>query len=109
MFSGFWFWNLNADPAQAVRGKRPNENVYSHHDEIEEPPKKMERFELDDSDDEWSVCLPPDLENFVRKYMKKYAGDNTPYNPAPGNVDTPQAPHFGYLHQWTDKGNCYRK
>ena len=42
----------------------------------------MGRFELDDSDDELSVCLPPDLENFIRKYMKKYDGDNTAHNPA---------------------------
>ena len=82
MFSRFRFWNLNADPAQAVRGKRPNENDYSHHDEIEEPPKKTGQFELDDYDDELSACLHPDLENFVRKYMKKYAGDNTAPNPA---------------------------
>ena len=82
MFSRFRFWNLNADPAQAVRGKRPNENDYYHHDEIEEPPKKMGQFQLDDSDDELSACLHPDLENFVQKYMKKYAGDNTAPNPA---------------------------
>ena len=82
MFSRFRFWNLNEDPAQAVRGKRPNENDYYHHDEIEEPRKKMGQFQLDDSDDELSACLHPDLENFVRKYMKKYAGDNTAPNPA---------------------------
>ena len=67
MSSGFRFRKCNVDPAQAVGGKRPNENNNSHHDEIEEPTEKMGRFELDDSDDKSSVCLPPDLENFVRK------------------------------------------
>ena len=32
--------------------------------EIAEPPGKMEWIKLDDSDDESSVCLPSDLENF---------------------------------------------
>ena len=51
MFSGFRFRNRNADPTQAVEGKRPNENDNSRHEEIEQPPEKMGRFELDDSDE----------------------------------------------------------
>ena len=51
MFSGFRFRNRNADPTQAVGGKRPNENDNSRHEEIEQPPEKMGRFELDDSDE----------------------------------------------------------
>ena len=97
MFSGFRFSNLNADPAQAVGGKTLNKNENSHHDEIEEPPEKMGRFELDDSDDESSVCLPPDLEYLVRKYIRKHVGDKAikkrvlMNNPVPGNVDKPVA------------------
>ena len=49
-----------------MEGKRQNQNHNSHHDEIEELPEKMRRFELDDSDYESSVCLAPDLEYFVR-------------------------------------------
>ena len=75
MFSGFRFRNRNADPAQAVGGKRPNENDNSHYDEIEEPPEKMGRSELDDSDDESSVCLPLDLKNFVPKHVRKDLGE----------------------------------
>ena len=41
MFSGFRFRSRNADSAQTVGGKRPNENDNSHHDETEEPPEKM--------------------------------------------------------------------
>ena len=66
MLCGFHLRNRNADPPQALGG-RPSENDNSHHDEIEEPTEKMARFELNDSDDEFSVCLPPDLENIVRK------------------------------------------
>ena len=65
MFSGFRFRNRNADPAQALGGKRPNENDNSHHDEIEEPTEKMGRSELD------SLCLPLDLKNFVPKHVRK--------------------------------------
>ena len=78
-------------------GKIPNENGNSHHDDIEEPPEKMGRFELGDSDDESSVCLPPDLENFVRKYLRKHVGDKAikervlTDNPVPRNVDQPPA------------------
>ena len=74
-------------------GKRPNKNDNSHHDEIEEPPEKVLRFELDDSDDQSSLCLLPDLKNFVRKYMRKHVDDKTiklrvlTNNPVPGNVD----------------------
>ena len=75
MFSGFRFRNRNADPAQAVGEKRPNENDNSPYDEFGEPPEKTRRFEFDDSDDESSVCLPSDLENFVRKYIRKHVGD----------------------------------
>ena len=52
MFSRFQFRNCNADPAQVLERKRPIKNDNSHHDEIEESPEKMGRFELDDSDDE---------------------------------------------------------
>ena len=58
-----------------MEGKRPNENHNSHHDEIEELPEKMGRFQLDNSDDESSVCLAPHLEYFVRIYMRKHIGD----------------------------------
>ena len=81
--------------AQAVGGKRLNENDKSHHDGTEEPPEKMGRFELDDSDDESSVCLPSTLENFVRKYIRKHVGDKAikervlTDKPVPGNVDRP--------------------
>ena len=74
-------------------GKRPNKNDNSHHDEIEEPPEKILRFELDDSDDQSSLCLLPNLKNFVRKYMRKHVDDKTiklrvlTNNPVPGNVD----------------------
>ena len=64
----------NEGPARAVGGKRQNENDNFQHDEIEEPPEKMRRFEIDYSDYESSVCQPPDLENFVRKHMKKHVG-----------------------------------
>ena len=96
MFSGFRFRNRNADPTQAVGGKRPNENDNSRHEEIEQPPEKMWRFELDDSD-ESSVWLPSDLENFVPKHVRKNAGDKVikkrvlTDNPVPGNVDKPSA------------------
>ena len=97
MFSRFQFRNCNADPAQVVERKRPIENDNFHHDEIEKSPEKMGRFELDDSDDESSVCLPPDLENFVRKCMRKHVGDKAIKervlmdNPLPVNVDKPPA------------------
>ena len=77
-------------------GKRPNENDNSRHEEIEQPPEKMGRFELDDSD-ESSVWLPSDLENFVPKHVRKNAGDKVikkrvlTDNPVPGNVDKPSA------------------
>ena len=57
MFSGFRFRDRNADPAQVVGGKRLNKNNNSHHDEIEESPEKMGRFELDDSDEEFFFYL----------------------------------------------------
>ena len=44
MFSGFWFRSHNADPAEAVEGKRLNKNHNSHHNEIDELPEKMGRF-----------------------------------------------------------------
>ena len=93
MFSGFWFRSRNADPAQAVEGKRQNQNRNSHHDEIEELPEKMRRFELGDSGYESSVCLAPDLEHFVRIYMRKHVGDKAIKervlmdNPVAGNID----------------------
>ena len=96
MFSGFRFRNRNADPTQAVGGKRPKENDNSRHEEIVQPPEKMGRFELDDSD-ESSVWLPSDLENFVPKHVRKNAGDKVikkrvlTDNPVPGNVDKPSA------------------
>ena len=90
MFSGFRFRNRNAYPDQTMRGKRPNENDNSHHDEIEEPPEKMGRLELDDSHDESFVCPSPDLENFVRKYTAFKECVLTD-NPVPGNVDKPSA------------------
>ena len=74
-------------------GKRPNKNDNSHHDKIKEPTEKMGRFELDDSDNEFSVCLPPGLDNFVGKYMRKHVGDKPikqrvlTDNPVPGNID----------------------
>ena len=89
-------------------GKRPNENDNSHHDEIEEPPEKVGRFELDDSDDKSSVYLPPDLENFVRKYTRKHVCNKAikeralTDNPVRGNVEKTRC---GYLLQGTGKGN----
>ena len=97
MFSGFRFRNCNSDPAQAVGGKKTIKNDSSHHYEIEEPPEKMRRFELDDSDDESFVCLPPDLENFLRKYMRKQVGHKAikervlKDNLVTGNLDKPPA------------------
>ena len=79
-----------------MAGKRPIKNDNSYHDEIEQPPEKMGRFELDDSD-ESSVWLPSDLENFVPKHVRKNAGDKVikkrvlTDNPVPGNVDKPSA------------------
>ena len=58
-----------------MEGKRPKKNHNFHHDEIEVLPEKMGRFELDNSDDEFSVCLAPGLEYFVRIYMRKHVGD----------------------------------
>ena len=57
-----------------MEGKRPNENHNSYHAEIEELPEMMGRFELDNFDDESSVCLAPDLACFVRIYMRKHVG-----------------------------------
>ena len=76
-----------------MEGKRPNENHNSYHAEIEELPEMMGRFELDNFDDESSVCLAPDLEYFVRLYMRKYVGDKAIkecvllYNPVLGKID----------------------
>ena len=76
-----------------MEGKRRNENHNSHHDEIEELPEKMEQFELDDSDDESSLCVAPDLEYFVRIYMRKHVGDESIKervlldNPVLGKID----------------------
>ena len=76
-----------------MEGKRQNQNGNSHHDEIEELPGKMRRFELDDSDYESSVCLAPGLEYFVRIYMRKHVGDKAIKervlmdNPVAGNID----------------------
>ena len=42
-----------------------------------EPLGKMDRIELDDSDDQSSVCLPSDLNNFVGKYARKHIGNKT--------------------------------
>ena len=76
-----------------MEGKRQNQIRNSHHDEIEELPEKMRRFELGDSGYESSVCLAPDLEHFVRIYMRKHVGDKAikervlTDNPVPGNID----------------------
>ena len=76
-----------------MEGKRQNQNGNSHHDEIEELPEKMRRFELGDSGYESSVCLAPDLEHFARIYMRKHVGDKAikervlTDNPVPGNID----------------------
>lgn len=76
-----------------MEGKRQNQNRNSHHDEIEELPEKMRRFEFGDSGYESSVCLAPDLEHFVRIYMRKHVGDKAikervlTDNPVPGNID----------------------
>ena len=76
-----------------MEGKRQNQNRNSHHDEIEELPEKMRRFELGDSGYESSVCLAPDLEHFVRIYMRKHVGDKAikervlTDNPVPENID----------------------
>ena len=57
----------------------------------------MGRLELDDSHDESFVCPSPDLENFVRKYIRKHVGNKAfkecvlTDNPVPGNVDKPSA------------------
>ena len=77
-----------------LRQWEEKDQMNSHHDGIEEPPENMERFELNDSDGETSVCLPPDLENFVGE---KHVGDKAikesvvTDNPLPGNVDKPPA------------------
>ena len=94
-------------------GKRPNENDNFHHDEIVEPLGKMERIELDDSDDESSVCLHSDLNNFVGKYARKHIGDKDIKecvmmdNSVPANVDKPTAVdiHIKELIKETVSGN----
>ena len=79
-----------------MEGKRRNKNHNSHHDEIEELPEKMGRFELDGSDDESSVCLASDLVYFVRIYMRKHVGDESIKervlldNPVLGKIDKHQ-------------------
>ena len=73
----------------------------------------MEWIKLDDSDDESSVCLPSDLENFEGKYARKHIGDKgikecvLMDNPIPGNVDKPPAVdiHIKELIKETVTGN----
>ena len=89
MFSRFKF---RSDVSESS-GKRP----YDEESETSlEPPEKIQRYELDE-EDENSVVLPEELVAFVSKYTKKHISDKVikekilSNTPVPSNVPVPPA------------------
>ena len=76
---------------------RSNDEVESNSDSDNEeaPPAKMPRVQLDDEENETSISLPQELEEYARKYFTKHFSDKIIKDkiltqcPVPSNVDKP--------------------
>ena len=93
MFSRFQF----RSDQQLLGSGSSRKRISESESQSGEPPEKISRFELDDSDDESNVSLPDDLIKYLKKYMTKHISDKSikekilEENPVPSNIPKPHS------------------